>query len=429
MNTQKILEATAGRDRPTDLVKASALLLVTIGHGLAWNITPGGTIQNTLDAIPNLFWISWILQILPLFFFLAGTQLGSLRAAKSDKFAKRTLRLTTDTLTLYLIAAVIAAGAGLIDTSYAKTFGLLAVQLTWFVGVYLAILATGPLLARLRLKHIGMLFALIVAVDLIRIHALAFGGWANMYLVWAFFAAAGVHKETLWKLPTAAKATIAGIAGGSAVLLVIYGPYSRALITVESGPGLSNLAPPTTVLTLAGLCQIMLLSLIWPTLRKATEQNKIWIPTAVFAGAAMQIYLYHMILLSVIVGLLTTSGFGPQAASLVWWVVHIVVWALVITLVFLLAKPLAALSRKLNSALIKPFGQRALTAQASTYRAALGVTAVVVLLIASGGVNDLFTLRSVIGIPYIPAAALGIVAGVNIWSALICRKPHQNSSS
>ena len=40
----RVLAASAGRDRVSDGVKALALALVILGHGLAWTITPGGPV-------------------------------------------------------------------------------------------------------------------------------------------------------------------------------------------------------------------------------------------------------------------------------------------------------------------------------------------------------------------------------------------------
>ena len=67
----KVLAASAGRDRVMDAVKALALLLVIAGHSLAWTVTSSGSVINTLDAVPYMFPLTWVLQILPLFVLLA----------------------------------------------------------------------------------------------------------------------------------------------------------------------------------------------------------------------------------------------------------------------------------------------------------------------------------------------------------------------
>ena len=69
----RVLAASAGRDRVSDGVKALALALVILGHGLAWTITPDGSAVNTLEAAPWLFPLTWLLQILPLFFGRANS--------------------------------------------------------------------------------------------------------------------------------------------------------------------------------------------------------------------------------------------------------------------------------------------------------------------------------------------------------------------
>ena len=146
----KVLAASAGRDRVMDAVKALALLLVIAGHSLAWTVTGSGSVINTLDAVPYMFPLTWVLQILPLFFLLAGAGLTRLAAARDSRgYLVRLTRLSAPALPLIAVAMVLALIAGVFAGQDAgRAAGLLPVQLVWFLGVYLVLVAAAPLLVR-----------------------------------------------------------------------------------------------------------------------------------------------------------------------------------------------------------------------------------------------------------------------------------------
>lgn len=51
-----------------DATKALALVCVVVGHSLAWHITPDGSPTNVLEVEPGLVVLTWVFQVLPLFF-------------------------------------------------------------------------------------------------------------------------------------------------------------------------------------------------------------------------------------------------------------------------------------------------------------------------------------------------------------------------
>ncbi len=57
----------AGRDRVLDLTKSFALLVVVVAHALAWDVSTAAP-ASILDLRPALAWVTWLLQVLPLFF-------------------------------------------------------------------------------------------------------------------------------------------------------------------------------------------------------------------------------------------------------------------------------------------------------------------------------------------------------------------------
>lgn len=67
----KVAAATVGRDRVADLAKVGSLLLVIVGHSLAWQVHDGRAI-NVLEIQPQLIWLTWVVQILPIFFAMGA---------------------------------------------------------------------------------------------------------------------------------------------------------------------------------------------------------------------------------------------------------------------------------------------------------------------------------------------------------------------
>ena len=64
----KVVAASAGRDRALDAIKALALLVVIVGHSLAWHTPGDGTAVNVLVKAAWLIPLNWVFQVLPLFF-------------------------------------------------------------------------------------------------------------------------------------------------------------------------------------------------------------------------------------------------------------------------------------------------------------------------------------------------------------------------
>ena len=412
----KVLAASAGRDRVMDAVKALALLLVIAGHSLAWTVTSSGSVINTLDAVPYMFPLTWVLQILPLFFLLAGAGLTRLAAARDSRgYLVRLTRLSAPALPLIAVAMVLALIAGVFAGQDAgRAAGLLPVQLVWFLGVYLVLVAAAPLLVRFSGPlAIAIWLVLILGVDLLRINVNELIGWVNLILVWGLFAAIGTRLDRLRTVRRPILAIGVIVFAAAAIIAIVVGPYSPALISTDAVKGISNLAPPTIVLALVGLAQICLLLLVWPLLQRALDRDRLWVPIAIFASRAMEIYLWHMLVFTLAIAGMIGLGIAPAALSPLWWLQHIAVAAVVLGVVWFAAPGLGRLARSLAGLLARPFPRLSLgTAWA---RGLLVVAAIALLCVSESGVAEPVTLRSVLLLPYVPLAALlvlGIIVGI-----------------
>ena len=413
---ERILAASAGRDRVVDAVKALALALVVLGHNLAWTLQPDHSAVNTLEQIPTLTPLTWILQILPLFFLLAGTGLvRHAQACSANGVLKRLDRLISPTIPLLLLtvtlSVILTTVAG---TSIGQYAGILPMQLTWFLGVYLMIVAVSPLLARMRTWwHYAAMLAVIGGVDAARVNISEQIGWVNLLLVWAYFASLGMHLPQLRTLPRA-RVAVAGLASATAaVIAVIVGPYSAALITTTASPGLSNLAPPTIVLALAGSTQICLLLLAWPALQRWLSNDRVWIPVIAFSTRAMGIYLWHMLIVSLCVAAVMKTNLTPRASSGAWWLLHATVFSIVVITVWLLAPNMLRLADKLTYATSKIIPTRIATSMTRLpvplVSLLAGCVGMVIMIASESGLSDPLTSRAVLGLPYAPWWALTLI--------------------
>lgn len=416
---ERVVSAAAGRDRVADGVKAAALALVVVGHALAWTVLPDGSPAATLDAVPGAFWVTWLLQLLPLFLVMAGVGLArGGPPADSAAVLRRVYRLTSPALPLLLVTMLAAWLVGLVaDDSVASAAGIMPVQLVWFLGVYLLVVAVWPVVLRLhRAWHFAALSAAIVIVDLLRANGFTAAGWCNLLLVWSLFAALGANLPRLRTAPPRRLALVLVTTLAAAVILVMVGPYSAALVTTDSLPGLSNLAPPSAVLACFGVAQLMALLLAWPMLDGWLARDAVWVPVALFGARAMGVYLWHMLLMTVAVGAVLATGLTPATMSAAWWLLHGAVLAAVAIAVFLAAPGLLRAADRFAAALATAVPDAARTrlarAPVPVTLALAAVAGIALLLVSESGLADPVSARSVIGIPYVPLVAVAVLAAV-----------------
>src|SRR5215468_46859 len=79
----------ASRNRYVDFLRAASMLVVTVGHWLAAapHFDAGGQLiaAHILTAVPWTAWLTWIVQVMPIFFIVGGYANGvSWRAARRN---------------------------------------------------------------------------------------------------------------------------------------------------------------------------------------------------------------------------------------------------------------------------------------------------------------------------------------------------------
>jgi fucose 4-O-acetylase-like acetyltransferase len=345
---ERVLAASRTRDRVLDAVKAVALLLVIVGHSLAWHVRPDGTAVNVVEDVPYLIALTWLFQVLPLFFAAgAVSNAASLSRHGQMDYLRARGRSLLAPVVVYasLWTVVLLAFHG---SEQVRGAGRFLSQLLWFAGVYLLVAAAAVITTRW-IPHpvltLGLWLGAIAAFDALRTTDLAAWGWINMLLVWGWLHQCGYYLPLLkgrrWLAPVGA-ALIA-----TSVLVAFVGPYSHSLISVAGVPGLSNLAPPSVVLALYGAGQILLLAGLWDVLGRLLSRDRLWVVIALIGARGMGMYLWHIPLVGTAAATVIATGWTQPPLSGLWWLVHIAVAVVVVPTAWFLAGLVEPVQRRL----------------------------------------------------------------------------------
>ena len=350
---ERVATATTGRDRVLDAAKAVALLLVVLGHSLAWHVLPDGEPVSVLGEVPGLIVLTWLFQVLPLF-FAAGAVANAAswqRHGTGPYLAHRSRRLLTPVVVYASFWTVALLPLSAVSDEAAAVGKFLA-QLLWFAGAYLLVSALVPVTARWRNRPaltLTLWLALVVAIDVLRVRGAPEAvAWLNFLLVWGL-----LHQVGYW-LPQLRRASrpllLAGAAAavGLAVTIAAIGPYAMSLVTVSSDEGLSNLSPPSVVLACYGIGQILLLAAAYPALSRWLSRPRVWAPVALFGSRGFEVYLWHIPLVGIVAGVAILLSWSVPPLSAWWWVVHLSVAVVIVPLAWLLAGPMGSLARRLD---------------------------------------------------------------------------------
>ncbi len=353
------------RDRIIDAERGISLLIVVAGHAImgvvGWqNGVP--RVGNLLAAYPWTQALTWIFQIVPLFFF-AG---GAANAISWDKHVNRggtyaewmwarAQRFLRPIWSYLIIMGIIAAFVTwLAPTRVAAPLMLLTTQLLWFLGSYILVTAMTPLFkSATRLQGGIRVLSLLVACGLVDVLRFFQGfpnavGVANFVLVWMIPGYLG----SLWARGTIAKYSriflisvlVANLFFNG--LLIHFGPWPISLVGMPGDP-ISNMSPPTVVLAIHCVNWVLLVALLKGPLTRLLAREKVWRRVTWVNLAAMTLYLWHLPMLVMLIvishffgmdrptrmganGYPVPDGWNYAIGSIgFWFIFGICVWAIV----------------------------------------------------------------------------------------------------
>ena len=156
--TGGLAEATPdSRNRIVDFWRVVAIGFVVFGHWLAasiWMKSNGEiALLNSLQWIPYAAWITWLVQVMPVFFLAGGyANAKGLRRViageqlRRDWITMRTRRLWTPVTPLLIVwVLLIIALRPFIDAEVVFAGAMSATVPLWFLAVYITLTAAAPL--------------------------------------------------------------------------------------------------------------------------------------------------------------------------------------------------------------------------------------------------------------------------------------------
>ena len=354
---RRIADATpASRDRVIDGLRAVSLSVVVFGHCfmavVQWR-QGVPELGNTLAAHHSLQALTWMLQIMPIFFFAGGASNAiTWRGKKSEGYGPwlwgRAARLLRP-LWIYLavMAPLAIVVAHLTPHEVSAPLLLLTTQLLWFLGAYLIVTALGPVLwSAHQRRPVVTLLALVTIAVAVDVGRFGLGGPAalgliNFVVVWAFAAQLGVwYVENRWRVREALL-----VATGALVVNVVVVRLAHYPLSMVGMPGekVSNMAPPTVPLLLHTLVVCSLAMAAATPLARVFSRPRPWRYAVLINTVAMTLYLWHLPMLIVLVviehacGLggptIMSQGFIAAGANYwFWWPIHFVVFIALVSI-------------------------------------------------------------------------------------------------
>lgn len=353
------------RDLTLDLARVFCVLLVVMIHllevGVGVDAHGGIVVTRPLEHQPWFDAVTWVLQIMPLFFVVGGfagmTAWRSLRrrgGTAADFVRNRVLRLAQPALPLFVFYVVALGVAALVGAPHAlvQSVAVGAGSPLWFIAAYTVCQALVPALAtwheRNRWAPLLVLLAGVVVVDVLRFTAgghLDFAyagidvrldgealGLLNMLFVWPliqqfgfWYADGWFDRRRWWQL------ALIGLGAWATLFpLVFAGPYSPDMLT--------NLNPPTLPLVALGLSQACALRLLKPLLGRLMRTRGAKAVVVLAGTRLMTIYLWHLPVIIALAGVaLLIPGASPEPGSAAWWWTRIPVYLVVLGLLFALS--------------------------------------------------------------------------------------------
>ncbi|GAA1918096.1 acyltransferase family protein [Streptomyces durmitorensis] len=338
-SVRELAEKTpTGRDRYIDLLRVASLGTVVVGHWLMAAVTVGDDgrteVGNLLAVVPELQLLTWVLQIMPVFFFVGGfshalsyRSLSRKAEAGASVYSvflrarlQRLLRPTMVFIGVWGLAALVVQllgqGGALLDV----TLRLVA-QPLWFIGIYLAMVAFTPLLLGLHERYgWGAFGGLVLAAGAVDVARFAFGvpyvEFLNFAFVWLAVHQLGfLRADGRLRMPVALAVT--GLAGAAA--LVAFGPYPLSMVGMP-GERVSNMAPPTFALLCHGMWLVGAVELLRGPAVRWLARPRVWRGVVAANGVSMTAFLWHLTAMLGVYGVLIAADVRlPEPATAQWW--------------------------------------------------------------------------------------------------------------
>jgi peptidoglycan/LPS O-acetylase OafA/YrhL len=328
----------SSRDRYVDFLRAASIGVVVLGHWLSALIAWKDGELNAHNAVgigPWLCYTTWILQVMPVFFFVGGfSNFKSLdrtfhRGESALQFLRaRLVRLLTPAGVFIWVWLMILLGlrlAGALTPGLVKSL-LLVVGILWFLLVYLFITLLAPVTYRLHRRFgaaaILVIGSLAIVVDVLRfVFGMEAAGWANMVFVWVFVHQLGFFYADGTLTRARRRTHLAMALGGLAALLVLttLGAYPKSMVSTGFERA-SNMSPPTVCILALTLWLAGAAMYLRGWANRWLARPGPWKVVVAANSVIMTVFLWHLSAYAAVFGVLSLLGFsGSAPLTANWW--------------------------------------------------------------------------------------------------------------
>lgn len=405
----------ADRDRYIDLLRAVAIGVVVIGHWLVaavWLDAGRLRASTVLDLAPATRWLTWILQIMPLFFLVGGiVNVRSWRATQAGggsyaswiaRRGARLLRPTTVLVWAWMVLAPVALAAG-VDRDLIVVGARNALVPLWFLAAYLLVIALVPVLLAAH-DRIGLCLPLALMGAAAMIDAAVRAGaeplgLLNYLLVWSVPTALGFcwadgvldRRAVRWLLPVTAF--------GLLLAAVVWFGYPVSMVGLADAAR-GGVNTPSVALALLGCVQTGVALAARDRARMWLQRPRIWAGVVRLNLVAMTVYLWHLTVMVLAAGALTLTGvwWSVSPLSVGWWASR-PLWLVALALVLApLVTTLAGVEHSVPRPRTRGAGPLPTAAMAAAVAGASGAIALLTL-------GDVLSVQAIVGALVLTAAA------------------------
>ena len=351
------------RDRAIDVIRIVSLVGVVVGHTIMATSTIRDDVfiwSNLLTASAVFQALTWVFQIMPLFFFAGvaacidtwhpgdsppqagGTPWGNWLMRRCTRLYRPVFYYLA-----FWVSALALLRYFLPEHVYEPVAGI-SIQLLWFLGAYVLVLAAVPLLARITttgrlIAAVAGTYAFIAVVDAVRVNVdgLSALGYLNL-VAWLIPGMLGVaYRRHL--LAGRAALMLGAVMFAVNLALMWLGPYELSLVGIETQQ-LKNMTPPSLLLAGHAIMMCAFAIAAAPAIARWARRPRVWWLAAIGNSGAMTLYLWHipaLLFMHLFFDYLGYPRYDPTAPGfVVLSVVQLVIMATLVAAVFVVLRPL-----------------------------------------------------------------------------------------
>lgn len=323
------------RDLYVDFLRAFSLVVVVIWHWVftvlelsADTVSP----SNPIGFTRGMWAITWVLQVMPVFFFVGGYTHRLAFDDYSKGTSRRFLRRRSKRLlipALSLVAIWIGLGFVLkatLNAAWTWPAVILILSPLWFLVVYLVLISIAPLAIRAHWRWGELVLVWLVGVaavlDVLRFHHLqGWAAWLNFIIIWGLAHQLGFFYDRLVAAPRRVAWMFAWAGLFALIALTNMGFYPRSVVGVP-GERFSNMGPPTLAIVALTFLQVGLVLLSRDWIQHRLDTSPIWQRTFRWInGNSLPLYLLHTTGMAIVIaaGFVLFDYLPPNQPTTEWW--------------------------------------------------------------------------------------------------------------